>query len=341
MREPIRRSYPLAAALLAALPALLPARSEAAGEIYWFSLLTEDAAAASDFYAGLFGWAIRPSPTGALMAVREGVPFAGISQIEDRIPNTSEAMWLAAITVADLPKSVAAAKALGGTVREDIKHLDGWGSFALIQDPAGAPLSLVDPERASLGGTSGYSGWRWAELWTHDTDGATDFYKKVVGYDREDVPLGDEHYTVFSSAGKRDAGLIKLELPEVASRWMPYVGVSDLRAILVRVWQLKGRVLREPAELDFAAAGKNRVALIADPTGGTMFLYQLDERASADPILVSQNAAAANAPRQTESNDSSGPNINFSMSVNYGYGFGPSWGGMYPALPYRGFGPVY
>ena len=109
------------------MPALLPARSEAAGEIYWFSLLTEDAAAASDFYAGLFGWAIRPSPTGALMAVREGVPFAGISQIEDRIPNTSEAMWLAAITVADLPKSVAAAKALGGTVREDIKHLDGWG----------------------------------------------------------------------------------------------------------------------------------------------------------------------------------------------------------------------
>ena len=59
MRAPIRRSYTLAAALFATLSTtLLPARSEAAGEIYWFSLLTEDAAAASDFYAGLFGWAI-------------------------------------------------------------------------------------------------------------------------------------------------------------------------------------------------------------------------------------------------------------------------------------------
>jgi predicted enzyme related to lactoylglutathione lyase len=316
---------------------LSPLRSEAAGEIHWFSLLTEDAAAASDFYSGLFGWAIRPSPTGALMAVRDGVPFAGISQIEDRIPNTSEAMWLAAITVTDLEKSVATAKQLGAKVHEDIKHIDGWGSFALIQDPQGAPVTLVDPERASLGGTSGYSGWRWAELWTQDPNAATDFYKKVIGYEREDVPMGDEHYTVFRSADKRDAGLIWLQQREIASRWMPYVGVSDLRAILVRVWQLKGKVLREPSELEFQVAGKNRVALIADPTGGAMFLYQLDEKATADPIVVAQNAAARNAPRP-EVDEPSGSNVHVSVAVNYGYGFGPAWGGMYPALPYRNFG---
>jgi predicted enzyme related to lactoylglutathione lyase len=221
--------------------------------------------------------------------------------------------------------------------------VDGWGSFALIQDPQGAPVSLVDPERHSLGGTNGYSGWRWAELWTRDTDGATDFYKKVIGYEREDVPSGDEHYAVFGTAGKRNAGLIWLQQPEIASRWMPYVGVSDLRGILVRVWQLKGKVLREPAELDFAVAGANRVALIADPTGGALFLYQLDEKAAADPIVVSQTAAATSARRdraRDRSDDGSGSNVNVSVSVHYGYGFGPGWGGgFYPMLPYGNFGP--
>jgi predicted enzyme related to lactoylglutathione lyase len=339
-RKSSPRPFGFAVAVLVGSVALAsPTRSDAAGEIYWFSLLTEDPGAASEFYSGLFGWEIAPSPTGALMAVRDGVPFAGISQIEDRVPSASEAMWLAAITVADLERSVAAAKELGGTVHEEIGRLEGWGSYALVQDPQGAPLSLVDPERA-LGGTSGFGGWRWAELWTHEPAAATEFYKSVIGYEREDLLAGDEHYSVFASAGKRNAGLILLEQREIASRWMPYVGVSDLRAILVRVWQLEGKVLREPAELDFQVAGQNRVALIADPTGGAIFLYQLDEKASADPIVVTESTAAHAVRRDHErdrSDDRTGPNINF--TVSYGYGFGPGWGGgLYP--PYRGWGYV-
>ena len=49
-------------------------------------------------------------------------------------------------------------------------------------------------------------------------------------------------------------------------------------------------MLREPAEIDFEAAGKNRVALITDPTGGAMFLYQLEETARADPVVAAQQS---------------------------------------------------
>ena len=319
---------------LAAAPS---GQARAAGEIYWFSLLSEDAPAAIGFYSELFGWEITAGPTGGYMALRDGVPFAGINQIEDRIPNESESLWLAAITVDDVGRALETARGLGATVHENVRRLEGWGTYALIQDPQGAPVSLVTPERV-LGGTQGYSGWRWAELWTHDTDAARDFYTAVVGYQIEDLPLGEQGYTALVADGTRIGGLMKLPQPDVAPRWAPYVGVTDLRGILVRVWQLRGQVLREPAEIDFEAAGENRVALIADPTGGVLFLYQLDERASADPGVAAQTSRRSLDPTQSVVR-TDGPNINVSVTMSYGYGFGGGWGTLYPSLPYRAFGP--
>jgi predicted enzyme related to lactoylglutathione lyase len=249
---------------------------------------------------------------------------------------SSESLWLAAITVADIEKSVATAKELGATVHTDITHLPGWGTFALIQDPQGAPLILVVPER-QLGGNEGYSGWRWAELWTRDTEAAKDFYTKVIGWEIEEVPVGDQTYTVFRSDGKRNAGLVSLEQRRVSPRWAPYVGVSDLRGILVRVWEKGGKVLREPAEVDFEAAGRNRVALIADPSGGAMFLYQLEERAVADPGIAAETTTSSFSERQPgSSGGSGGPNVSVSVSMSYGTG----WGAAYPRMPYRPYGPV-
>jgi hypothetical protein len=315
--------------------AFLPGRAHAAGEIYWFSLLTEDVGSASQFYSELFGWDIVQSPTGGLMALRDGQPFAGINRIEDRIPGTSESLWLAAITVTDPKQSVATAKKLGATIRQDVTDLPGWGTYSVIQDPQGAPLLLVKPAR-SLGGTTGYSGWRWAELWTPNTKAAADFYTQVVGYQLEAVPVGNETYDVFRTAAKRHAGLVGLDRADIAPRWAPYVGVTDLRGILVRVWQAGGKVLREPAEINFEAAGANRVALIADPSGAALFLYQLDERATNDPGAIAE-ARRANPPPAPPPSSGGGGNVRVSVSV--GYGFGPGWGSAYPAYLRPTLGP--
>jgi predicted enzyme related to lactoylglutathione lyase len=331
-----RLSVRLAVALFVcgALPALLPGRAHAAGEIYWFSLLSEDLDAAAAFYSQLFGWEIVPSPTGGLMALRDGQPFAGMNRIENRLPEASESLWLAAITVNDPTASVATARRLQGTVHQDVTELAGWGTYALIQDPQGAPLLLVEPERP-LGGRQGYSGWRWAELWTHDTGAAATFYREVIGYTIENVAVGNEVYTALTSGGQRNAGLVELERPEIAPRWAPYIGVSDLRGILVRVWQEGGQVLREPAEVEFAAAGANRVALIADPSGAALFLYQLDERATTDPVVAGEQRARSQVVTTTPGSGSS--NVHFSVTV--GYGFGPGWGSAYPPYLRATLGP--
>jgi hypothetical protein len=114
--------------------------------------------------------------------------------------------------------------------------------------------------------------------------------------------------------------------------------VTDLRGILVRVWQAGGSVLREPAEVDFAAAGANRVALVADPSGAALFLYQLDERATSDPgAIADARRASSTPPAPVASSGGDGPNIRVSVSV--GYGFGPGWGSAYPAYLRPTLGP--
>ena len=163
----------------------------------------------------------------------------------------------------------------------------------------------------------------------------------MIGYTPQVVKPGGQPYTVFDTAGQHRAGLMKLEQKEIPSRWMPYVGVSDLKGILVRVWQNGGKVLREPAEIDKPAAGANRVALIADPTGGALFLYQLDARATADPAAVADtNAHNMRVKRDEPVVDTGGDrNFNVSFSLSYSAGFGPGWGTMYPVMPGGAFGP--
>lgn len=334
MRERLSARLGIAALLLGTLPMLAPTRADAAGEIFWFSLLSEDAEAAANFYSELFGWEIVPGPTGGLMALRNGQPFAGLNRIEDRLPEANESLWLAAIAVADPAASVAAAKRLRATIHQDVTRLEGWGTYALIQDPQGAPLILVQPERP-LGGRQGYGGWRWAELWTHDTGAAAAFYREVIGYEIENIPIGTDVYTAFGTSGQRNAGLVELQRTDIAPRWAPYVGVTDLRGILVRVWQEGGQVVREPAEIDFAAAGANRVALIVDPSGAALFLYQLDERAENDPTVLANTPRSAPPPRP----QSGGTNPNVHLSVTVGYGFGPGWGSAYPDVLRARLGP--
>jgi predicted enzyme related to lactoylglutathione lyase len=305
----------------------------AAGEVTWFNLLTENSLEATRFYSELFGWQFERGRNGNFIALRNGVPFAGVSQIEDRLPEVSESLWLAAIKVDDVAGAVEMARSLDATIHEDVTHLEGWGTYALIQDPQGAPFIVAVPERY-IGGTEGFSGWEWAELWTHDTAAAAEFYSAVIGYELEEVPVNEHTYSAFRIGTDRHSGLMSLDDPETAPRWAPYVGVTDLRGILVRVWQAGGSVLFEPAQLNFDIGGEGRVALIADPSGAVLFLHQLEGEAVADPLAEARQITGSDI-RQ------SGGNRNPNVSISVGYGFGPGWGAAGPGYPYRPFGPYY
>ncbi len=250
------------------------APADGPGTVRWFGLLTEDAAAARAFYVDLFGWQTERTSSGGYLAVHDGQPFAGITQIGRTTPEIDESTWLIGVVVSDLRASVATARRLGAQILRDVSHAEGFAQWAVIQDPQGAQVLLMVPERP-LGGGLVPGNWVWAELWTTDQEASSRFYSQVIGWEYVELDRPDGAYPTFQSAGESRAGLVPIEKGEMETGWAPYIGVADLEATLARARELGGEVLWEPAENIY----EGRLAILADPTGVSFLVIQLEEEA--------------------------------------------------------------
>lgn len=113
----------------------------------------------------------------------------------------------------------------------------------------------------------------WCELLTTDTAAAGTFYSKIVGW--RTAPFApDGSYITYSTKAGQVAGM--MVLPDDAKRmgappnWMIYVGTPNVDDTAMRVAQLRGRVLKQPADIP----GVGRYAIVQDPYGATFGLYQ-------------------------------------------------------------------
>ncbi len=247
------------------------ASTDGPGAVRWFGLLTEDAAAARAFYADLFGWQMERTSSGGYIAVHDGQPFAGITQIGRTTPEIDESTWLVGVVVSDLRASVATARRLGARVLRDVSRAEGFAQWAVIEDPQGAQVILMVPERP-LGGFEAPGNWVWAELWTTDQEASSRFYSQVIGWKYVELDRPDGAYPTFQSAGEARAGLVPIEKGEMEPGWAPYIGVANLEATLARARKLGGEVLLEPNQEIYAG----RVAALADPTGVAFLVVELE-----------------------------------------------------------------
>ena len=99
-----------------------------------------------------------------------------------------------------------------------------------------------------------------------------DFYAAVVGWTFEGLSMGDyDDYVMKASDGTPVAGVchargMNADIPPV---WLLYVHVADLDASVHRAEVGGGRILVAPR-----GAGGGRMAVIADPAGTVLGLYQ-------------------------------------------------------------------
>lgn len=123
------------------------------GDVFWMDLLTPDPVRASAFYSGLAGYDVTlPEDDDArkrIVLASEGFARAGVVPLP---PAVKQSGWLMYILVDDIPAALAAVAAAGGTVllqpRADL--LDG--KVAIIQDPRGGVVGIVDwPDRSGPG----------------------------------------------------------------------------------------------------------------------------------------------------------------------------------------------
>lgn len=116
------------------------------GTFCWNELMTRDVPAASRFYTELLGWQAADSGMPGLnyTIFKSGDKTAGdMMEMPAEIPAQVPAHWMAYIAVDDIDAVIKKARDLGGKVLHGPQDVPGVGRFAVIQDPGGAVISLL------------------------------------------------------------------------------------------------------------------------------------------------------------------------------------------------------
>ena len=120
----------------------------------------------------------------------------------------------------------------------------------------------------------------WIELATSDQKAAKSFYTSLFGWDVSDSPTAPgEFYSVFKLQGRDVAAAYTLRKEHVSQgippHWMLYVCVENADSTANRASQLGGKVLA----LAFDVFDLGRMAIVQDPTGATVSIWQAKKHA--------------------------------------------------------------
>ncbi len=125
----------------------------------------------------------------------------------------------------------------------------------------------------------------WMDIYLPDTDRGKAFYSAMFGWDWTDTPMGDSgmSYTMFNLDGKT-VGAMGPQMPGIYPEgvppvWMSYLATDDLDRTAERAKSLGAVFHMGPADV-----GNGRVALMQDPGGASLFLWQALEFGGADLV---------------------------------------------------------
>jgi len=117
----------------------------------WGELMTNDTAAAQDFYSKLLDWSTHTSDTEGMrdytVYISGSGPTAGMMAITPEMgpipPN-----WMSYFQVDDCAKSESRAKELGATILVPTTEIPTMGNFAIVQDPQQAVFGIYQPVKS-------------------------------------------------------------------------------------------------------------------------------------------------------------------------------------------------
>lgn len=256
------------------------------GDFIWYELTTPDRRAAEDFYGPLTGWKFDSDPAYRRIEASEG-HVGGILELTAEMTSAGAVpAWVGYVEVDDVDKMVGSIIAEGGRLHTPAHDLEGTARVAMVSDPQGAPLHVIEPvpppgvenpesmafsyDRPRLGHCA------WNELATGDPAGARHFYGKHFGWVKDGEmdmgPLGK--YEFLRHAGRAPDGspmghgVFGAVMPTPpggasAAEWTFYFRVSDIDGAATAIAAQGGVVIQEPVEIP----GGEYALVAGDPHG--------------------------------------------------------------------------
>jgi predicted enzyme related to lactoylglutathione lyase len=246
--------------------------SYAPGTFCWADLGTTDAAAAQEFYTGLFGWEAEPLPAGEggvyVMFRLGGRDVAALYEMGESERDQLSAHWSSYVSVEDVEGSAARARGLEATILAEPFDVMDSGRMAVLRDPTGAHLHLWQPGRHAGAGRVNDTGCMvWNELATPDVGRAGGFYGELLGWHVETDATG--YGTIRMGDGIN--GGMRPPLDGEPPNWLIYFTVPSADEAAARVRESGGTVLTGPV-----GATVGRIAVVRDPQGAMFALYEGD-----------------------------------------------------------------
>jgi predicted enzyme related to lactoylglutathione lyase len=121
----------------------------------------------------------------------------------------------------------------------------------------------------------------WFEHLSNDIPAACKFYAGLLGWHTENMPMGDQPYTLIQN-GSEGIGGLRAAPAGVPAGWISYLSVADVDASYAAALAAGAKGLMPPA----AVGNFGRSATIADPTGAALSLWHSTQGDRADPTTT-------------------------------------------------------
>jgi predicted enzyme related to lactoylglutathione lyase/uncharacterized protein YndB with AHSA1/START domain len=151
----------------------------AVGEFCWNELLTSNEAGATKFYSAVFGWQAADFPGANMKYTIWKQQGKGIGGLMKRPMESIPPNWLPYVTVTNVDATAKKAGEAGGKVTMPPFDVPTVGRIAVIQDPQGAALGIIQP--AAQPSNCAGNQLVWCDIPVKDLDRAIRFYSTVLG----------------------------------------------------------------------------------------------------------------------------------------------------------------
>jgi uncharacterized protein len=112
------------------------------------------------------------------------------------------------------------------------------------------------------------------ELSTDDIAKAKKFYKSLFDWKLTDMP--DKGYTMINVGKGTGGGMMKKQMPEQPTMWLPYVQVDSVKKAVTKAKKAGAAVMVEYQSIGEMGA----IGVLADPTGAAFGVWEMGKAAA-------------------------------------------------------------